>query len=218
MGSPHHDLSSSIMALSSHKNFQKTIGKQSPIVLKQSPIVKNPPLVNLQGKTLPIGLHVTSLTKSSIIYLFIHLICWFSIDFSFTYFPSFINLLPTHNTWMEWVLTWKKPLKFSLQVLEKSFIFHLKQKITSKFHIFANKKGEYRFSTCSRVGWSKMSMVGQRESDGIFVSRVKAKELMIIGSSLLLFLFQWENKHDFITIGWLIYTRFAPPYPTKWTI
>ena len=44
-------------------------------------------------------------------------------------------------------------------------------------------------------------MVGQRESDGTFVSGVKAKELMIIGSSLLLFLFQWENKHDFITIG-----------------
>ena len=100
----------------------------------------------------------------------------------------------------------EKSLKFSLQVLEKSFIFHLKQKITSKFHIFANKKCEYRFSTCSRVGWSKMSMVGQRESDGIFVSGVKAKELMIIGSSLLLFLFQWENKNDFITIGSLIFS------------
>ena len=65
-------------------------------------------------------------------------------------------------------------------------------------------------------------MVGQRESDGIFVSGVKAKELMIIGSSLLLF--QWENKDDFITIGSLIFsiqikmssvTCFAPPYPTK---
>ena len=32
-------------------------------------------------------------------------------------------------------------------------------------------------------------MVGQSESDEIFVSGVKAKELMIIGSSLLLFLF-----------------------------
>ena len=66
-------------------------------------------------------------------------------------------------------------------------------------------------------------MVGQRESNGIFVSGVKAKELMIIGSSLLLFLFQWENKNDFITIGSLIFsiqikcpvTCFAPPYPTK---
>ena len=49
-------------------------------------------------------------------------------------------------------------------------------------------------------------MVGQRESPGIFVSGVKAKELMIIGSSLLLFLFQWENKNDFITIGSLIFS------------
>ena len=49
-------------------------------------------------------------------------------------------------------------------------------------------------------------MVGQSESDEIFVSGVKAKELMIIGSSLLLFLFQSENKNnDLITIGSLIF-------------
>ena len=47
-----------------------------------------------------------------------------------------------------------------------------------------------------------MSMVGQSEPDDIFVSGVKAKELMIIGSSLLLSLFQWENKNDdLITIN-----------------
>ena len=36
-----------------------------------------------------------------------------------------------------------------------------------------------------------MSMAGQSESDNIFVSGVKAKELEITGSSILLFLFQW---------------------------
>ena len=47
-----------------------------------------------------------------------------------------------------------------------------------------------------------MSMVGQSESDDIFVSELKAKELMITGSSVLLTLFQWENKNvDFITMG-----------------
>ena len=47
-----------------------------------------------------------------------------------------------------------------------------------------------------------MSMVGQSESDDIFVSELKAKELMITGSSVLLFLFQWENKNvDLITMG-----------------
>ena len=51
-----------------------------------------------------------------------------------------------------------------------------------------------------------MSMVGQSESDDIFVSGVKAKELLIIGSSLLLFLFQWENKNDdLITICSLVF-------------
>ena len=50
-----------------------------------------------------------------------------------------------------------------------------------------------------------MSMVGQSESDDI-VSELKAKELMITGSSVLLFLFQWENKNvDLITIGSLIF-------------
>ena len=51
-----------------------------------------------------------------------------------------------------------------------------------------------------------MSMVGQSESDGIFVSELKAKELTMTGSSVLLFLFQWENKHvDLITMGFLIF-------------
>ena len=40
-----------------------------------------------------------------------------------------------------------------------------------------------------RVQWGKISMVGQSESDDIFVCGVKAKELMITGSSLLLYLF-----------------------------
>ena len=39
-----------------------------------------------------------------------------------------------------------------------------------------------------------MSMVGQSESNDIFVSELKAKELIITGSSVLLSLFQWENK------------------------
>ena len=47
-----------------------------------------------------------------------------------------------------------------------------------------------------------MSMVGQSESDDIFVSELKAKELMITGSSVLLSLFQRENKNvDLITAG-----------------
>ena len=48
-------------------------------------------------------------------------------------------------------------------------------------------------------------MVGQSESDDMFVSGVKAKELMITGSSILLFLFQWENRNvDIFTMGSLI--------------
>ena len=51
-----------------------------------------------------------------------------------------------------------------------------------------------------------MSMVGQSESDDIFVSELKAKELTITGSSVLLFLFQCENKNvDLITMGSLIF-------------
>ena len=51
-----------------------------------------------------------------------------------------------------------------------------------------------------------MSIVGQSESDDIFVSELKAKELKIIGSSVLLSLFQWENKNvDLITMGSLIF-------------
>ena len=47
-----------------------------------------------------------------------------------------------------------------------------------------------------------MSMVGQSESDDIFVSELKAKELMITGSSVLPSLFQWENKNvDLVTMG-----------------
>ena len=68
--------------------------------------------------------------------------------------------------------------------------------------------------------------MGQSESDDIdiFVSELKAKELTMTGSSVLLFLFQWENKHvDLITMGFLIFgiqikistlphhTHFAPP-------
>ena len=45
-----------------------------------------------------------------------------------------------------------------------------------------------------RVGRGKISMMGQIESDEIFVSELKAKERMITGSSVLLFLFQWEYK------------------------
>ena len=76
-----------------------------------------------------------------------------------------------------------------------------------------------------------MSMVGQSESDDIFVSELKAKELTMTGSSVLLFLFQWENKHvDLITMGFLIfgiqikiytlphYIHFAPPHPNLFFI
>ena len=42
----------------------------------------------------------------------------------------------------------------------------------------------------------------QSETDDIFVSELKSKELMITGSSVLLSLFQWENKNvDLITMG-----------------
>ena len=73
-----------------------------------------------------------------------------------------------------------------------------------------------------------MSLVGQSESDGIFVSELKANELTITWSSVLLFLFQLENKHvDLITMGFLIFgiqikiasyllcpTILILPYPT----
>ena len=50
-----------------------------------------------------------------------------------------------------------------------------------------------------------MSMVGQSESDDVFVSGVNARELMT-GSSILLFLFQWKNKNvDLFIIGSLIF-------------
>ena len=52
------------------------------------------------------------------------------------------------------------------------------------------------------VGSGKMSRVGQSESDYIFVSELKAKELIITGSSVLLSLFQLKNKHvDLITMS-----------------
>ena len=45
-------------------------------------------------------------------------------------------------------------------------------------------------------------MVRQSESDGIIVSELKAKELMITGSSVLLSLFQWGTKNvDLITMA-----------------
>ena len=49
-----------------------------------------------------------------------------------------------------------------------------------------------------RVGWGKTSMVGQSESDDTFVSELKAKELTITVSSVLLFLFQWEHHGSLI--------------------
>ena len=77
-----------------------------------------------------------------------------------------------------------------------------------------------------------MSMVGQSASDDTFVSELKAKELMITGSSVLISLFQWENKNvDLITMGSLsfgiqinissdllcptILAHFAAPNPTR---
>ena len=80
------------------------------------------------------------------------------------------------------------------------------------------------------VGSGKMSMVGQSESNDIFVSELKAKdqELIITGSSVLLSLFKWENKNvDLITMSSLIFgtqkifewpalhhhTHFASPHP-----
>ena len=73
----------------------------------------------------------------------------------------------------------------------------------------------------SRVEWGEMSMVGQSESDDVFVSGVTVKELMITGSSLLPFLFHSENKKvGLITMGSLIFGRqmkmpshlLCPPY------
>ena len=45
-----------------------------------------------------------------------------------------------------------------------------------------------------RVRWGKISMMGQSESDDIFVCRMKAKELMTTGSSVLLYLFHQKIK------------------------
>ena len=59
------------------------------------------------------------------------------------------------------------------------------------FKKFISRKSVYWFSDNQvavhiiengRVGWGKMSMVGQSESDDIFNSEVKAKALMITGS------------------------------------
>ena len=47
-------------------------------------------------------------------------------------------------------------------------------------------------------------MVEQSESDDIFVSGVKIKELMITGLSVLPFLFQWENKNVYL-VGSLVF-------------
>ena len=47
-------------------------------------------------------------------------------------------------------------------------------------------------------------MVGQSESDDIFVSGVKTKELIITELSVLPFLFQWENKKVYL-VGSLIF-------------
>ena len=58
----------------------------------------------------------------------------------------------------------------------------------------------------TRVGWSKMSTVGQSESDDAFVPGVKVKGLVITGPSVLFFLFKLENKNvDLITMGSLIF-------------
>ena len=47
---------------------------------------------------------------------------------------------------------------------------------------------------------------GESELDDIFVSELKAKELTITGSSVLLFLLQCENKNvDLITMGSVIF-------------
>ena len=43
----------------------------------------------------------------------------------------------------------------------------------------------------NRLGWGKISKVGQSESDDIFVSGMKNKKLVITGLLVLLFLFQW---------------------------
>ena len=45
-----------------------------------------------------------------------------------------------------------------------------------------------------RVGWGKISMVRQSESDDIFVCIVKAMERMITGSSVLLYPFHYKIK------------------------
>ena len=47
---------------------------------------------------------------------------------------------------------------------------------------------------------------GESESNYIFVSGVKANELTITGSSVLLFLFQWKDRNvDLFTTGSLIF-------------
>ena len=48
--------------------------------------------------------------------------------------------------------------------------------------------------------------MGQSESDDTFVSELKAKELMVTRSLVLLPLFQWKNKNVYlITMGSLIF-------------
>ena len=57
------------------------------------------------------------------------------------------------------------------------------------------------------IGYGKMSMVGQSESDDIFISELKANSLTVTGSPVLLSLFQCENKNvDLITLGLLIFS------------
>ena len=51
------------------------------------------------------------------------------------------------------------------------------------------------------INFHDWGRVGQSESD-IFVSELKANEHTIMGSSVLLFLFQWDSKNvDLITMG-----------------
>ena len=62
--------------------------------------------------------------------------------------------------------------------------------------------------TTLRVGWDKMSIVGQSESDDVFVSCVTVKKLMITGLSVLLSYSNWKiKKIDVITMGYLIFGR-----------
>ena len=80
--------------------------------------------------------------------------------------------------------------------------FYFTETLVSLQHVTYVNKKSLDLGWCGAIrAWT---MVGQSESDDIFVSGVKTKELIITGLSVLPFLFQWENKNVYL-VGSLIF-------------